>query len=245
MCNMTFDLQSFCRPWDIGFRVEVHDDHPVRNCTFDQHGNMTARNPSRSADAQACSDHLRWHKRGGPFISFFTNWNAALQRWRWMVKKKGVTKVIIVAVWLEGLPRVYDAFLMARALRFEDRQLDLYLPEVLVDGGISADSYRVLTIFHGKQLAEIALSVDGLTMMVEIPGDFVADVLDRTLIGIRHRPDPSNKLRDEVYVHTGTRDDLKFLTLALSIGNVEYISESNNANTRITCPFLGIEWHFT
>lgn len=127
----------------------VHDvHHPRRNCTFDQLGNMRARNPSRSADARACLDHLSWRRPGGPFISFFTSWNAALHWRQWMIKQ-GATEVVIVAVWLEGLPGIYDAFMMARALGFKNQRLDRFLYEVLVYGGVSADSYRVLAMFHG------------------------------------------------------------------------------------------------
>ncbi|KAH7112663.1 hypothetical protein EDB81DRAFT_826995 [Dactylonectria macrodidyma] len=111
---MAFDLQTFRRPCDIGFRVEVHDaDHPRRNCTFDPGGNMRARDPSHTGDAQACLDHLRWRRSGGPFISFFTNWNAALRRQRWMIEQEqGATEVLIVAVWLKGLPGVWSCALL-------------------------------------------------------------------------------------------------------------------------------------
>jgi hypothetical protein len=48
---------------------------------------------------------------------------------------------------------------------------------VLVYGGISTDSYRVFTIFHVIQpIEEVSLSVDRLTIIVEVPGDFVARV---------------------------------------------------------------------
>lgn len=210
---MTFDLQSCRRRCSVGFRVEVLDvRHPRRNCTFDQHGNMGARNPSRSADARACFDHLSWRGSGGPFISFFTNWNAALHRRQRMIEQ-GATEVVIVAVWLEGFPGIYDAFMMARALGFGNQQLDPFLYEVLVYGGVSADSYRVLAMFHGIQPREgVALSVDGLTMMAEMPGDFVAGVPNRTRNGIRHRPNLTDKLRDEVHTHIGTGDDRKWST---------------------------------
>ena len=49
-------------------------------------------------------------------------------------------------------------------------------------------------MFHGIKPIEVALSVDGLTMMAEIPGDFVTGALNRT----HNRSDPTDKLRDEV-----------------------------------------------
>ncbi|KAI8648836.1 hypothetical protein NCS56_01499600 [Fusarium sp. Ph1] len=240
---MAFDLQTFRRACDIGFRVEVHDaDHPRRNCTFDQGGNMRARDPSRTGDAQACLDHLRWWRLEGPFISFSTNWNTALRRRRRMIEQEqGATEVLIVAVWLKGLPGVYDAFSIADALNIESP--DRFLHEVLIHGGISADSYRILAILHGIQTTEdVALSVDGMAMMANMPGDFIAGVQRTTLIGIRQLPDPTDRLRDEIYALTGTRDDAKFLLLTLSIANIAYFCESDAAATTITCPFVGLGW---
>lgn len=80
---MAFDLQDYRCQRNIGFRVEAHG----QNCTFDDDGNMVARNPWRTGDAQACSDHLRWEPREGPFISFFTSWNAALKRQQLMLRR--------------------------------------------------------------------------------------------------------------------------------------------------------------
>lgn len=108
---------------------------------------MRARDPSRAGDAQACLDHLRWRRSEGPFISFFTNWNAALRRQQWMIEQEqGATEVLIVAVWLKGLPVVYDAFSIADALNIESP--NRFLHEVLIYGGISADRYRILAILY-------------------------------------------------------------------------------------------------
>ncbi|WKT53773.1 hypothetical protein QSH57_004357 [Fusarium oxysporum f. sp. vasinfectum] len=237
---MAFNLQEFHWPCDIGFRVEVHNNHHLRNCTFDEHGNMIARNPSRPGDAQACRDHLMWQGPGGPFVSFFTNWNAALQRRQWMIKH-GATEVVIVAVWLKELPGIYDAFAIARVLGL--KKLNVFLYEVLIHGRISADSYRILAMFHGIQsTVDVALCVDRMAMMAEMPGDFIGGVQARTLVCIRHLPKATDRLRDEMYARTGTRDDAKFLPLALSIANVAYSCELNAAGTVITCPSAGLGW---
>lgn len=239
--SMAFNLQKFHRPCDIGFRVEVHDNHRLRNCTFDEYGNMRARNPLRPGDAQACRDHLKWPRlEGGPFVSFFTSWNAALRRRQWMIER-GATEVVIVAVWLKDLPGIYDAFAIARVLGLE--KLDLFLYEVLIHGGISADSYRILAMFHGIQsTVDVALCVARMTMMAEVPGDFIAGVQVRTPICTRQLPDLTVRLRDEIYMHAGKRDDAKFFPLILSMADLAYLCESNAAGTVITCPSAGLGW---
>ncbi|EXK25165.1 hypothetical protein FOMG_18168 [Fusarium oxysporum f. sp. melonis 26406] len=240
---MAFNLQEFHWPRDIGFRVEVHDNHRLRNCTFDEHGNMIARNPSRLGDAQACRDHLLWQGPGGPFVSFFTNWNAALRRRQWMIEQ-GAIEVVIVAVWLKELSGTYDAFAIARVLGLEKLDKpDLFLYEVLIHGEISADSYRILAMFPGIQsTVGVALCVPRMNMMVEVPGDFIAGVQVRTLICTRQLPDPTVKLGDEIYIHAGKRDDAKLFPLVLSMANLAYLYESNAAGIVITCPSAGLGW---
>lgn len=50
--------------------------------------------------------------------------------------------------------------------------LDAFLRELLTHGGTFADSYRILAMFRGIQTTgDVALRVDGMTMMAEIPRD--------------------------------------------------------------------------
>ncbi|KAL7959981.1 hypothetical protein V8C34DRAFT_277926 [Trichoderma compactum] len=164
---MAFDLQTYRCQRSIGFRVEVHDEnHPYQNCTFND-GDMIARNPWRTGDAQACRDHFRWgSRRRGPFISFFTSWKAALRRQQLMLSR-GAEEVDIVAVWLNGLSLAYDAFRIARDLGLDN--LEWFRNEVLVHGAIYADSYRILAILPGNgNTKEAALHIDGLNRTVEI-----------------------------------------------------------------------------
>ncbi|KAH7199208.1 hypothetical protein BKA60DRAFT_583176 [Fusarium oxysporum] len=240
---MAFNLQEFHWPCDIGFRVEVHNNHRLQNCTFDENGNMIARNPSRPGDAQACRDYLLWQRPGGPFVSFFTNWYAALRRRQWMIEQ-GATEVVIVAVWLKELSRIYDAFAIARVLGLEKvDKPDLFLYEVLIHGEISADSYRILAMFRGIQpTVDIALCVHKMNMMVEVPGDFIVGVQVRTFICTRRLPDLTVKLGDEIYMHTGRSDDAKLFPLVLSMANLAYLYEANAAGTVITCPSAGLGW---
>ncbi|EHK16783.1 uncharacterized protein TRIVIDRAFT_65470 [Trichoderma virens Gv29-8] len=158
---------------------------------------MTARNPWRPGDGQACFDHLLWKQQRGPFISFFTSWRAAL----------------------EGLPLVYDALSIAQSLRLG--RLHLFQDEVLVYGGISADSYRIRAIFHGNEkMVDATLSVYGIDVTVQMPGGFVDEVSTKMHVGTQRLPDATDALRDEIYMCTGTLDDDKLCGLALSMGGI-------------------------
>lgn len=137
----------------------------------------------------------------------------------------------------------YDAFDLATNLGF--RSTDHFLPEILVHGGIFADSYRILTVIRGTQeVTDAALSVEGLTAMVTLPRELVTGLQASILLGIHHLPDFSDRLRDEIYTHTGVRDELKFLLLLLTMANIPHLCESNGLDTTITCQPHGIGWHF-
>ncbi|KAL6824015.1 hypothetical protein V8C40DRAFT_28990 [Trichoderma camerunense] len=224
--TMAFDLQTYRCQRSIGFRVESHG----QNCTFDDEGNMVARNPWRTGDAQACSDHFRWgSRRKGPFISFFTSWRAALRRRQWMLNN-GASEVFIVAVWLDGLLLVYDAWRIARDLNLGN--LQWFGNEVLVHGGISADSYRILAIFHGNgNIKQATLRLNGLNATVEVPGEFIDGVSIKR--NISRKLDATELLRDELYTRTGTRDDAKFIPLVLSMADFRYFRKVDDAGAMI------------
>lgn len=109
-----------------------------------------------------------------------------------------------------------------------------YLFEVLLWGGISADSYRILAMFDGVgQTRDASLSLEPLQMTVKIPPDFLGGIEGR-------RPDATNRLREEVFLRTGTRDDDKFIRLALSIGSCPYLSGNDGPDKVIFHPFAGL-----
>ncbi|KAK2592791.1 hypothetical protein QQS21_009495 [Conoideocrella luteorostrata] len=240
---MDFNLQDFRWPCDIGFRVEVHDtNHRLRNCTFDDDGNMIPRDLFRSADSQACFDHLRWQRPGGPFISFFTTWSAALQRRQWVIDR-GATSPVIVAVYLRELLSVYDAYGIARALNLPDPNASLN--EVLLHGGIAANSSRILAMFHGQTALEnIALSTEGLVVMIRIPGDFILGVQTTMHVGTGYQLDCTERLEQEVYARTGARAYIKVLLLMLTMGNISYMSEIDtyDGSIVISWPLTGVQW---
>ncbi|PTB59390.1 hypothetical protein M431DRAFT_75816 [Trichoderma harzianum CBS 226.95] len=205
---------------------------------------MVARNPWRAGDAQACSDHLQWRQREGPFISFFTSWNAALRRQHWLINN-GAREVIIVAVWLDGLLLVYDARRIARDLNLGN--LHWFQNEVLVHGGIPADSYRILAIFHcNGDIKDAALHLDGLNTEVRIPEGYIDGVSIKGNIG--GKPNITELLRDELYTRTGTRDDAKFIPLVLCMANLTYdwkVDDSAGPMILLSFgPLRGIGWCF-
>lgn len=223
---MAFNINSFRCHIDITFRVEFCNTKGWQNSTFrDQSGNMSPRDATRHPDTAACRDHLDIQsRRPGPFISMFTNWNAALAKREDFIKK-GATNVVIVAVWSKGLTRIHDAYNIAGALGIGER--DLYLHEVLLWGGISADEYRILAVFDGMGQPIFAmLSLPGCQMEVRLPLAFIRRVQEETGIATHHHPDGTNGLQSEVYMLSGTTDNKRFFRLALCIGGLGYTSES-------------------
>jgi hypothetical protein len=162
----------------------------------------------------------------------FTNWNAALKRRAFFIEK-GATDVVIIAVWLKGLARVYDAYEIAGAFGIHGKKRDVHLYEVLLWGGISADEYRILAAFGGVgQTLPAVLSLPGLSMAVRLPPAFIRGVQEKTEIATSLRPDATSRLRDEIYMRGGVRDDSKLYRLALSIGGCGYTSNKSSQDKR-------------
>ncbi|KAL6690420.1 hypothetical protein J3F84DRAFT_211737 [Trichoderma pleuroticola] len=177
---------------------------------------------------------------GGAFISFFTSWSAALRRRQFMLSW-AAEEVVIVAVWLKGLPLVYDALRIAEDLGLDN--LGRFRNEVLVHGGVSADSYRILAILPGNgNIKEAVLHLDGLDTEVHIPGEFIDGVSIKRDIG--GKPDATELLRDELYTRTGTRDDANFIPLVLSMADLTYFGEVDDAGTMILLSSGGRGWRF-
>lgn len=153
----------------------------------------------------------------------------------------GAEEVVIVAVWLNGLPSVYDALRIAEDLGLDN--LDRFENEVLVYAGIPADSYRILALFHGNgNIKEAVLHLDGLNTDIYIPGEFIDGVSIKRYIG--GKPDATELLRDELYTRTGTSDDAKFIPLVLHMADDTYFREVDDAGAMILLSFGGIGWRF-
>ena len=110
--------------------------------------------------------------------------------------------MMIIAIWSRWLRNVHDAYEIAKWLGYRSpspdprRQLENHLDEYLVAGGISADEYRILAIFHGRTLDDVPLSVPGLTGRAKVPGGLLADGVGRTV---------EEKFENEIYQHTSIR----------------------------------------
>lgn len=184
-------------------------------------------------------EHLEWKGTGGPLISFFTNWNAALRRRQRMIDD-AAKEVVIIAVWLKHLASVYDAAALAQALHLRNQHL--YQHEVLLQGGIRSDSRRILAMFRGIQRTEsVTLGILTLTLarkvlvFADMPGNFVAGVQASTRYNQCTWPDVSDRLQGEVYTRTEEMDMQQYDRLALIIGDVGY-TETENGETCISLP---------
>ncbi|KAI1424310.1 hypothetical protein F5Y12DRAFT_461847 [Xylaria sp. FL1777] len=187
---------------------------------------MISRNPMRNLDEGAFRDHFEWGcHRTGPFISFFSDWNRAL-RWREMLISKGGQNIVVIAVWLHGL-EVFDAYKIACHLKCPN--LAQHMNEYLLHGGIYADQYRILAIFHGSgDLEPVKLSVAGSEFTARLPRDFVRSLvkLPGNTFGNKILQDITEDVKLEVYSLTGDKGGFRLERLLLSIQQ-DTISSSN------------------
>jgi hypothetical protein len=143
----------------------------------------------------------------------YINWERALARRSWYVER-GVTNVVITAVWLKGLP-VYDAYTLALSLGIPHSKCDPN--ELLVLGGIAGDHYRILASFDGAGKPRRALlSLNGFRADALLPPAFIGGLPKEVEDGMV-LPNATDRLRDEVYSCTGERDGIKFVELAIAL----------------------------
>ena len=176
---------------------------------------LVSRDPDRPITRQAFDDCLSWEPVDTPFIPFTRSWGKVLKRRQGLIEK-GREDVIIIAIWSRGLRNVYDAHEVAEWLGYHSKsstprkRLENHRDEYLVAGGISADEYRILAIFHGRTLANISLSVPIFTGQVAVPCGFLADRIGRGA---------EEKLENEVYQHTGIRGQSEQLLYLIGFMN--------------------------
>lgn len=112
----------------------------------------------------------------------------------------GNKDVVIIAVWSKGLPFVYDAYEVAKALQ-RDGGLDSssHTDEYLIYGRIWADEYRVLAVFSGQnELENVPLEGPSLTGSSTVP-DFTTSQVSSETAGNRLE----QMLGQEIYSRTG------------------------------------------
>ncbi|PYH96879.1 hypothetical protein BO71DRAFT_374435 [Aspergillus ellipticus CBS 707.79] len=117
------------------------------------------------------------------------------------------TDIIVIAVWVEHLLGVYSAEEVAARLGYSDNGLDPHRKlwhhrdEYLVEGGIAADEYRIITIFKGGGPEH--------DVVFEYPFYRIQATI---LSGFFHGRRSNNVLvdiEDEIYSRSGVRDDIK------------------------------------
>jgi len=195
-------------------RVECHDEGSRKyNKTFRGYS-MVARDPNRPITRQAFDDCLSWTPTKTPFIPFTNNWTRALRRRRKLLEE-GHNQIVITAVWSKGLHNVYDAYDTAKLLGYLDgnldrrRRLENHLEEYLVYGGISADAYRTLAIFDGREEQEhVTFDLPGLRGSATVPNLFMTDIPGETA---------KEKLENEIYQHTGLRGNSEQLLYLIGV----------------------------
>jgi len=158
-------------------------------------------------------DHMSWRPVDSPFVSFFRTWERAMYWRENLIRNRGGRGIRIIAVWLKGLTKVYDAYEIARHLGYPRdlrRVLEHHRHEILVEGGIHGDDYRVLAIFDSDALDEEAVSLSPLTGSQK---RYEATIPRGSLPGTI----ATDSLRDAIHMLTGTRDDFKLYLLVLKM----------------------------
>ena len=140
------------------------------------------------------------------------------------LESEGETNIVVIAVWVEGLSGVYSAERIAARLGYSDTGLDRrrrmwhHRDEYLVEGGIVADEYRVLAIFEGGgPPRKIVFEYPSYRLSATLPsGFFPGQGSDNALADIEN----------EIYSHSGVRDDTKRDRLVRAITGIPEFSLS-------------------
>ncbi|KAI9839778.1 MAG: hypothetical protein M1837_002017 [Sclerophora amabilis] len=149
-------MNSMSDPPQILFRL-IHGGGPHLSPTptFNQTGDLVARNPSEPISLQSVDDHLSWSLEPTPFLSFC---NAAkARRWVNYLHHEGARDITLIAVNASSMTNIFDAYQIAQRLGYRndnldpDRQLRYHRGEYLMWVGYSADSYRLLTVTLDSQ----------------------------------------------------------------------------------------------
>lgn len=154
---------------------------------------------------QEFDDQLSWKRKPTRFLSFGT-WKRAMQR-RETLEREGETDIAVIAVWVEHLSGVYSAEEIAARLGYSDTGLDPqrkiwhHRDEYLVEGGIVADEYRVLAIFEGGgPPRNIVFEYPFYRIPATLPSGFFPGRRSHNALG---------DIEDEIYSHSGVRDNTK------------------------------------
>lgn len=94
----------------------------------------------------------------------------------------------------------------------------------------------MLAVFYGTEPATYAkISLDRLTTTIQMPGGFAPKIHAQDV------PGATEGLRDELYAHTGVRnDDAKFIPLVLRMANILSICTANGDSAEYRRDMAGI-----
>lgn len=137
------------------------------------------------------------------------------------LQRDGKMGIVVIAVWAENLAGVYSAEEAASRLGYlrtgpdRRRRLQNHHDEYLVEGGIAPDEYRILGIFQGDgPEREVTFESQFYTISTKIPGGLFSG--SRSTNALRD-------IEDEIFSHSGVRDDKKRDLLVHEIGGVSNI----------------------
>lgn len=127
----------------------------------------------------------------------------------------------MVAVWAKGLAGVCSAEDAASRLGYSDTGLDIrkklypHCDEYLLEGGLAADEYRILAVFEGGgRERDVIFECPFYRIKVTIPSGFFLRWRSYNALG---------DIEDEIYSHSGVRDDKKRDELVKAIaGNPQF-----------------------
>lgn len=212
----------------IGFRVECHSGNSlyINVHRMNNNGSISPHAlPNKSLFWRHADDHLSWKHKDTPFLSFFRSWKRVMD-WREKRITGGTKQVRIIAVFLKGLPHVYNAYEVARLLGYPSypnpqpgirRRLENHLDELLVHDGIGGCSYRVLACFEGDTLNTENISLSPLVNDQIVNGErFLFDTtIPRGSLWTVSDNTTTERLMDEIHRCTGAPDDFKLCALVL------------------------------
>ena len=182
----------------ILFRAECSSNTSFREGYLCARSTTDADPPSE----QDFDDHLSWRRKDTRFLSFGT-WRRAMQRRKQLENEKKID-VVVIAVWAKGLAGVYSAEDAASRLGYSDtgrKKLYPHRDEYLLEGGLAADEYRILAVFEGGgRDRDVVFECPFYRIKVTIPSGFFLGRRSNNALG---------DIEDEIYSHSGVRDDKK------------------------------------
>ncbi|QVM09593.1 hypothetical protein D8B26_004248 [Coccidioides posadasii str. Silveira] len=199
---MTFSPLSAGTKPSVLFRAECRANTSFREGYLCARGTIHGGVPSR----EDFDDRLSWKKRPTRFLSFFSSWRRVMKRQEYLEgdEKKDI---VVIALWAKSLAGVYSAKEVAYTLGYSDtgpdprKKLRNHHDEYLVEGGIAADEYCILAIFEGGgPEREVTFECPFYRISATIPSGFFPG---------RKSNNALEDIEDEIYSHSGVRDDRK------------------------------------